>query len=100
MKYLPNPNFLGELQKDDEYIDGVRKCAESIMREASAEKHRIMPNKDHSAVVVGVEDGMFYVSNTDSGAHIDEYGSVNNPAYSPMRRAVRSAGFRLSEEPK
>jgi hypothetical protein len=32
--------------------------------------------------------------------HIVEFGSVNNPAYSPLRRAVVAAGLRLENAPK
>lgn len=97
--YLPNPNFLKELQQaDQEYIDGLTECAQDIRERAYYVKKRVMPNKDFSDVVVEVIDGVVSVTNTDYGAHIDEYGSVNSPAYSPMRTAVSAAGFRLEAE--
>lgn len=33
--------------------------------------------------------------NTDWFGHLVEFGSINNPAYSPMRRAARSLGFKF-----
>lgn len=36
----------------------------------------------------------------DIAGHLIEWGSVNNPAYAPFRRAVRSLGLRLQESPK
>jgi|VirMetMinimDraft_7_1064189.scaffolds.fasta_scaffold93106_2 hypothetical protein len=100
MKYLPNPNFLNELQADDEYIDGLTECAKEIRDRAWYVKHRVMVNKRFRPIEVDAADGDVYVTDTDFGAHLDEYGSVNNPAYAPMRTAVRAAGFRLSEESK
>ena len=39
-----------------------------------------------------------YVTNLLYGAHLQEWGSKNNPAHAPLRRGVRSAGFRLQED--
>lgn len=39
-----------------------------------------------------------YLVNTDAGGHLDEWGSVNNPAWAPLRNGVRRAGFDLIEE--
>jgi hypothetical protein len=35
------------------------------------------------------------VYSTDPFAHLVEWGSVNNPAYAPLRRGVLAAGLRL-----
>lgn len=40
------------------------------------------------------------VYTTDIAGHIVEFGSANNPAYAPIRRAVRAAGLRLDESSK
>ena len=98
--YLPNPDFLRELQgEDDDYVNGLTECAQDIRERAHYVKHKIMPKKSASSdVVVEVIDGQVSVANTDHGAAIDEYGSVNSPAYSPMRTAVSAAGFRLEAE--
>lgn len=37
------------------------------------------------------------VGNTDIAAHLIEYGSVNNPPYAPLRRAVKAAGLNLTD---
>jgi len=97
MKYLPNPNFSKELEQDPEFIEGLKTCGRDIRDRAFYIKHKIMPNRKHSQVEVVEIDGRVFVVNTDWGGHIDEYGSVNNPPYAPLRTAVRAAGFRLSE---
>lgn len=38
--------------------------------------------------------------NTDFAAHWIEWGSQNNPAYAPMRRAALSLGLRFTPAPK
>lgn len=35
------------------------------------------------------------VFSTDIAAHIIEFGSINNPAYAPFRRAASAVGLRL-----
>jgi len=103
MSFIPNPNFLSEIRKDDEYVDGMVDAAERIADQAVRLKKQIMPKDGRTgsrSVVVEVADGEVTVGNTDSGAHIDEYGSVNSPPYRPMTRAVEAAGFRLKESPK
>jgi hypothetical protein len=38
------------------------------------------------------------VGNTDVAAHLIEFGSVNNPAYAPLRRGVQAAGLRFADD--
>lgn len=38
--------------------------------------------------------------NTDPFAHLIEWGSANNPAYAPIRKAVRALGLKFKEAPK
>lgn len=44
--------------------------------------------------------GGFRVWDTDPFAHLVEWGSINNPAYAPIRRAVRSSGLRYRPNPE
>jgi hypothetical protein len=37
------------------------------------------------------------LGNSDVGAAAIEFGSVNNPPYAPIRRAVRATGLRLQD---
>ena len=36
----------------------------------------------------------------DPFGFLAEFGSAKNPAYAPLRRAVKAAGYRLEENPK
>lgn len=48
-----------------------------------------------TAVQPSLEGAKVTVYSTDIAAHIVEYGSINNPAYSPFRRAAASLGLKL-----
>lgn len=100
MTFVPNPDFLSELQADPEYVEALTEVADDIRAEALQIKHRIMSRRGFEGVMTVVDGSEVYVTNTDHGAHLDEWGSVNNPPYAPMRTAVNAAGFRLKEEPK
>jgi hypothetical protein len=44
--------------------------------------------------------GGWRVWNTDPFAHLVEWGSVNNVAYAPIRRAIRTSGLRYVPNPE
>lgn len=78
----------------NELQDAAKKSA----KEVKSLKHRIMPRtRGAGSVVVNEVDGQIVLGNTDYGAHLDEFGSRNNPAYQPLRRGIRAAGFRFEE---
>lgn len=54
-----------------------------------------MPRKGHDTIELQVERGRLRLVNTDHGGHLMEWGSSQNPPHAVLRRAVRSAGFRL-----
>lgn len=72
-------------------------AAHAVRDRVEAEKHAVMPRQRRGSVVVEADARGVRVVNTDHGAHIDEFGSVNSPAYAPLRRGARRAGFRLDE---
>jgi len=59
-----------------------------------------MPNRDakRQPIQVGGSGEDVYVANHNHGAHLQEWGSRNNSAHAPLRRAVGAAGLRLEEE--
>lgn len=62
-----------------------------------------MPRRGHgrtSQIEVVQEAGETLLANFDYAAAIVEFGSRNNPPWSPLRRGVRAAGLDLREEPK
>ena len=75
-------------------------AAHAVRDRVEAEKHSVMPRQRRDSVIVEADASGVRVINTDYGAHIDEYGSVNSPPYAPLRRGARRAGFRLEEHGK
>lgn len=96
MAFKPNPNFAQELGAGVNNV--LREAAEKSAEEVRNVKHRIMPkSRGRGSVVVREIDGRIVLGNTDRGAHLDEFGSKNNPAYQPLRRGIRAAGYRFKE---
>ena len=100
MSFLPDKDFAQNLMGDDDYSEGMTEVAEAIASEANSLRHRIY--REEGAVLVEEDryTGDVYVTNVDQGAAIDEWGSINNPAYAPMRTAVANVGLRMDEDPK
>lgn len=94
--FKPNPNFAKELGDGVHHI--LREAAEKSAEEVREVKHRIMPqSRGRGSVIVREIDGQVVLGNTDRGAHLDEFGSKNNPTYQPLRRGIRAAGYRFKE---
>lgn len=91
--YIPNPGF--EKEFADENPGFLEEAGRGIAEEANRIAPRIMPAKAQ-AVEVQVDGGVVLVVNTDYGGHLAEWGSKNNPATMPLRRAVRAKGYRLT----
>ena len=98
--FLPNPGFARELfSEDPEAPKGVAAEAERAARIIRTQAHEIMPREDADAqIIVEETEAGAQILNTDHGAAIDEFGTAYTPAYAPMRRGVRAAGFRLVED--
>ena len=87
-----NPRFHAELRRDPStraQLADHAKRAEGIARATSSRSvaNSYVVNAEHEVTL----------GNTNPFFHIHEWGSVNNPPYAPLRRAVRAAGLRLEE---
>lgn len=97
MMFIPNPNFLNELLEQPDYTAALKKAAEPAASAAESFAHHAMPRKGRKRVEVAEVDGKVYISNSNYGAHLEEFGSVNNPPYAPLRRGATAAGLTLKE---
>lgn len=100
MRFLRNLRAHAQAERDPRFRAGLRTEAAQVQRHAQATVHSVMPASRNPSIEVQEDAEGVAVVNTDHGAHIDEYGSINNPPYAPLRRAVRAAGLRLDEAPK
>lgn len=100
--FVPNPNFAEEFEASQDSQEGKRAAAEEIKRHAEPMARAVgapwMPRSGHETIEVVEEEGEVYVVNTDHAAHLQEYGSVNNPPHAPLRRGARAAGLDVAEE--
>ena len=99
MTFIPNKNLGKELEAQPQYNSGLAKAAEPAKAAAEKFAPRIM-RRNPQAMQIVVEGRKVYLGNTDYGAHLAEYGSVNNPPYAPLRRGVRAAGLKFIESSK
>ena len=93
MIFRKSPTFERDLERQREYRAGMNEAAEAVKAAAERNTPRGTGRTADSYVVEGN-----VVGNTDPFFHLTEFGSVNNPAYAPLRRGVRQAGLRLDEE--
>lgn len=89
--------FVEDMQKQQSYRDMQNAAAAKTMRVAQS-----LAPKDtgHYARSFYVDEQEGTLNNSDIAAHLIEFGSINNPTYAPLRRAVRAAGYRLVETKK
>lgn len=98
MRIITHEGALAELAA--QVVPKLGAAAHAVRARVEAEKHSVMPRQRKGSVVVEADATGIRVVNTDHGAHIDEYGSVNSPPYASLRRGTRRAGFRLEEHGK
>ncbi len=75
--------------------DQVAEICEDIA--ANAEANLVFPGSKSGPVIVLTSGLNFAVSNVGPMGHLDEWGSVNNPPYAPLRRAVEASGLEFDE---
>jgi hypothetical protein len=95
MKYVPNPPFEKEVQAEPEHQRGMEKVAKGVARSVRV----VAPNETgyykRRVRAVGKKIVAF-----DWAWHLIEFGSVNNPAYGPLRRGAIAAGLRFVRRPR
>lgn len=96
--FRPNPNFEAELRKDPGYRQGLSESAKGALAACQAAAPHGATDHYAESFVIADDGENVTIGNTDFAAHLVEWGSVNNPAYAPLRRGVRAAGLRLAED--
>lgn len=95
MKFIPNPQMADQLRGDPEFQQMQAKVA----REIASSAGRVMASVGAGRVARSIyaENGTVVLP---FPAHLVEFGSVNNPAYAPLRRGTIAAGYRFQPSPK
>lgn len=97
-RFAPRPGFERGLSRQPEMVAGLRLAGSRIQSaaEASAPRRGALPTgrRRHYADMFDTQAGLdekgavATVNNRHFTAVLIEFGSVNNPAYAPLRRAV------------
>lgn len=93
-----NARLANELENEVAYRLRLAEVGHKVADRVRA--HDVMRTKNKDKIVVVADGDDVLVGNTDHGAHLDEWGSVNNPPSAPLRTSVRAAGLRLDEHGK
>ena len=100
MSFRPRRQFIGELKRGAEFQAKLDEAAREIKDKAERETPVGATEDTIHGYVITKTPTTRRVGNTDFFFHLTEFGSVNNPAYAPLRRGVRAAGLRLDEAAK
>lgn len=84
-------------------LPGTHAALEEAGRAVARVARSLAPNGSggyRRSIKVDRDANSTIVYTTDIAGHLVEFGSAKNPAYAPLRRAVRAAGLRLDETSK
>lgn len=95
--FKPNRGLVSELKRSPEIQAVLDQAAESVKSAAERETPIGATEDTIHAYKITRTATSRSVGNTDPFFHLTEYGSVNNPAYAPLRRGVHAAGLRFEE---
>lgn len=95
MFFRRNPLFEAQAKTDPRYRAGM-----ALKAKIAAEAVRQAAPHNTGAYARSITTNGNVVLSNDPFAHLIEWGSSKNSAYAPMRRGVRAAGLRLTEDPK
>lgn len=95
MKYVPNPAFEAELKREQGVRDELGRRARSAQRAAQTIGLSLGGTGAYARSVFADDNRLL---TTDPAGHIIEWGSINNPPYAPLRRAVETVGASFVDE--
>lgn len=95
MKYVPNPKFKRELDREP----GVKRELADRADDAEVVARSIgLSLGGTGAYASSIASPGGRLLTTDPAGHLIEWGSVNNPPYAPLRRAVQATGAHYVDE--
>lgn len=96
-----NRHLVSDLQKQAEHRQALREAAKSVASFAStfaSQAREPWMKRQSRTIEIQQDTDVTAVVNTDYAAHLSEWGSKNNSAHAPLRRAVQAAGLRFRED--
>lgn len=101
MIFRPNPTFAAEMARTPRMQRVLLEAAQAIADEGrNAVPVGDDPRRGHirDRIRATQQHGDTRTEIDDPFGHLAEWGSVNNPAYAPLRRGVEAAGLRFREK--
>lgn len=89
--FRSNPSAAREIANDPEFQAGIARLA----RAGTGDVQQAAPAGGTGYYRRHIRSSGTRIQLTDPFWHLIEFGSVNNPAYAPLRRGLRASGLRL-----
>jgi hypothetical protein len=96
MRFVANPNFQREIEREVEYRAGKVRVGEEVVQTAKG----IAPVRTgayRDSLKTRIEGPRVYVTATDFKGHWIEWGTIKQPAKAVIRRACRMVGLNVNE---
>lgn len=98
--FRPDPRWRDKLEGSDVAAGVLEGVARTLVKPAvEAATPRGRSGQAHQSIRVERHGDEVRVGSVDPFWHLIEWGSVNNPAYAPLRTGARAVGLRLDLSP-
>jgi hypothetical protein len=97
-RFKRNPLLAQQLEHTVEYRHALKEVAEPALAAAEHATPVGATGAAHRSLSLVTDANGVRLQSSDPFWHLIEFGSMNNPAYSPLRRGVRAAGLTLKEQ--
>jgi hypothetical protein len=99
-KFTLNPNIVAELGATPGMTSAMQQTADAIIAAAAGitSSHDFANTLEVLDVSEGANGVVMVVGTRWPFGHLVEWGSVNNPAQAPLRKAVSSLGLKFEEK--
>lgn len=95
-RFVANPLAAEQMRRDPHFRFGMALIAHDVAEHVKS----FAPEGTgafHDSIDSDSDGEQTVVRSTDFAAHLIEFGSVNNPAYAPFRRAIATVGLRYED---
>jgi hypothetical protein len=93
VRFVPDPNFAAQLEA--ETAPTRAEAAREALRHAQAIARGLGGTGDYARSLAADGDRLL---TDDPAGHLIEWGSINNPPYAPLRKAVEAVGAHFVDD--
>lgn len=96
-RFVPDPNFDKALRSNAQVRRARIEAGQAIV-DAAAREVSVRTGGLRESLGVRTDGDGVHAGSDSPFWHLEEYGSINQSASAPLRRAVAAAGYRLEED--